>query len=229
MPKHSFLGAKIATNVSKIGPKSIKMRSLAPLRPRVRKSIENNEDFVVINNSTNSVDIIHKIKPDFYCKGPDYKDFKKDITGQIKNEQLAVKRNGGKIIYTSDLIYSSSSIINQVGGIYDLPQKNFIKKIKSETNLNNFDQQFKKLKDLKVLVLGETIIDKYVFCEALGKSGKEPHLVLRDLKEEVYLGGVIAISRNISNFCKKVGILSMLGHDKKYEQYIRKNLSKNEN
>ena len=72
-------------------------------------------DFVVINNSTNSVDIIHKIKPDFYCKGPDYKDFKKDITGQIKNEQLAVKRNGGKIIYTSDQIYSSSSIINQVG------------------------------------------------------------------------------------------------------------------
>ena len=25
---------------------------------------------------------------------------------------------------------------------------------------------------LKVLVIGETIIDQYVFCEALGKSGK---------------------------------------------------------
>ena len=184
-------------------------------------------DFVVLNNSTNSVDIIHKIKPDFYCKGSDYKNFKKDITGQIKNEQLAVKRNGGKIIYTSDQIYSSSSIINQVGGIYDLSQKNFIKKIKSEINLNNFDQQFKKLKDLKVLVLGETIIDKYVFCEALGKSGKEPHLVLRDLKEEIYLGGVIAIARSISDFCKNVKILSMLGQDKKYEKYIRKNLAKN--
>ena len=29
-----------------------------------------------------------------------------------------------------------------------------------------------KLKKLKVLVIGETIIDQYVFCEALGKSGK---------------------------------------------------------
>ena len=108
-----------------------------------------------------------------------------------------------------------------------MSQKNFIKKIKSEINLNNFDQQFKKLKDLKVLVLGETIIDKYVFCEALGKSGKEPHLVLRDLKEEVYLGGVIAIARSISDFCKNVKILSMLGQDKRYEKYIRKNLAKN--
>ena len=69
-------------------------------------------DFVVVNNSTNSVDIINKIKPDFYCKGPDYKDVKKDITGQIKNEQLAVKKNGGKVVYTNDLTYSSSSIIN---------------------------------------------------------------------------------------------------------------------
>ena len=184
-------------------------------------------NFVVLNNSTNSVDIIHKIKPDFYCKGPDYKNFKKDITGQIKNEQIAVTKNGGKIIYTNDPIYSSSSIINQSGGIYDLSQKNFIRKIKSEINLKNFDQQFKKLKDLKVLVLGETIIDKYVFCEALGKSGKEPHLVLRDLKEEIYLGGVIAIARNISDFCKNVKILTMLGRDKKYEKYIRKNIAKN--
>ena len=31
-----------------------------------------------------------------------------------------------------------------------------------------------KLKKLKVLVIGETIIDQYVFCEALGKSGKDP-------------------------------------------------------
>ena len=85
----------------------------------------------------------------------------------------------------------------------------------------------KKLQNLKVLILGETIIDKYVFCEALGKSGKEPHLVLRDLKEEVYLGGVIAIARNISGFCKKVGILTMVGHDKKYERFIKKNLAKN--
>ena len=61
------------------------------------------------------------------------------------------------------------------------------------------------------MIIGETIIDKYVFCEALGKSGKEPHLVLRDLHEETYLGGVIAIARNISSFCNKVTVLSCLG------------------
>ena len=53
-----------------------------------------------------------------------------------------------------------------------------------------------------MLVIGETIIDQYFFCEALGKSGKEPVLVLRDVKMEEYLGGAAAVSRHLSQFCK---------------------------
>ena len=72
-------------------------------------------DFVVLNKSTNAVDIIRKIKPDYYCKGPDYKNFKDDITGQIRNEMLEVKKNGGQLVYSNDPIYSSSSVLNQSG------------------------------------------------------------------------------------------------------------------
>ena len=183
-------------------------------------------NYVVLNNSSTAVNIINKIKPNFFCKGPDYKNQKDDITGQIKNEISAVKKNGGKIIITNDKTYSSSSILNDVDSSFNFHQKAFIKKIKKETQLTNFSTQIKKLENLKVLVIGETIIDKYVFCEALGKSGKEPHLVLRDLYEETYLGGVIAIAKNISSFCKKVTVLSCLGKDKKLN-LIKKKLSKN--
>ncbi len=108
-----------------------------------------------------------------------------------------------------------------------MSQKKFIHKIKTKINLNNFNKQINKLQDLKVLVIGEAIIDKYVFCETLGKSGKEPHLVLRNLSEEVYLGGTLSIARNVSDFCKKITILSALGQNKEYEKYIKKILPKN--
>ena len=107
-----------------------------------------------------------------------------------------------------------------------MSQKKFIHKIKAKINLNNFNKQINKLQDLKVLVIGEAIIDKYVFCETLGKSGKEPHLVLRNLREEVYLGGALSIARNVSDFCKKITILSMLGQEKEYEKYIKKILTR---
>ena len=38
--------------------------------------------------------------------------------------------------------------------------------------------------DCKILVIGEAIIDQYIFCDALGKSGKEPVLVLKEMNSE---------------------------------------------
>ena len=58
-----------------------------------------------------------------------------------------------------------------------------------------YNLYFDKFKQLKVLVIGEVIIDQYFFCEALGKSGKEPMLVLKDVKNESYIGGAGAICR----------------------------------
>ena len=60
-------------------------------------------------------------------------------------------------------------------------------------------------------MIGETIIDEYNFCEALGKSGKEPVLVLRDLYKEKYLGGTAAIAKNLTSFSKNITLISALG------------------
>ena len=185
-----------------------------------------NIDYIILNNSKTAVNVIHKIKPHIYCKGPDYKNQKDDITGEIKNEIFALKKHKGKLFITNDKTYSSSTILNDIASPFNSEQKTFIDKIKKSVKQKDFDSQIKKLKNLKVLVIGETIIDKYVFCEALGKSGKEAHLVLRDLFEETYLGGVVAVARSISSFCKKVTVLSCLGKDKK-EKFIKKKLSKN--
>jgi len=84
-------------------------------------------------------------------------------------------------------------------------------------------------KKMRVLVIGETIIDQYVFCEALGKSGKEPMLVLRNLKTEEYLGGAAAISRHLSPFCNRISLLSMIGEKREHLKEIKKNLPKNVN
>ena len=44
----------------------------------------------------------------------------------------------------------------------------------------------------KILVIGETIIDQYNFCEVLGKSGKEPMLTFKETKKDQYLGGALS-------------------------------------
>ena len=99
-----------------------------------------------------------------------------------------------------------------------------IKKIKKNFSFEKIKKLIDSLNDVRPLVLGEIIIDNYIFCEALGKSGKEPMLVLRDLSEEFYLGGAGAIANHISEFCKKIFLLSMIGEKKEKFQFIKKKL-----
>ena len=186
-----------------------------------------NVDYVFVNRDFTSTKIIKFLKPDFYCKGPDYRDNKKDITGEIKNEISATKSIGGKIIYTTGSTFSSSRLINSFSDNISKSQKFSINKINKEYSFSKIKYLIGELKNLKVLVIGETIIDEYNFCEAIGKSGKDPFLVFRDLKTDQYLGGAVAISKHLSQFCKKVKLLSILGEKKEYLRKINNGLPKN--
>ncbi len=186
-------------------------------------------DYVVINNSKNSEDIIKKIKPDFYCKGPDYKNLKLDITDQIRKEVKLVRNYGGKVIFTKDQTFSSSKIINLYGSTVNHEQKVFLDKLKSDKKVNQNILNLKNIKNLNVLVIGEIIIDKYIFSESIGKSGKEPHLVIKELNEKVCLGGAGAIANHVSSFCKNVNLITCIGEKKEYINFIKQNLTKNVN
>jgi rfaE bifunctional protein kinase chain/domain len=184
-------------------------------------------DYVVANKWPTAENAIQIIKADFYCKGPDYKDHSDDITGKIKDEEEAVNSVGGKIIYTDDITFSSSNLLNKYGDIHFQEQESFIRELSDNFSFDDINSKLDEILDLKVLVIGETIIDQYVFCEALGKSGKEPVLVLRDIKTENYLGGSLAIARHLSDFCKEVSVLSFLGEKDTHKSFIERNIEEN--
>ena len=66
-------------------------------------------DFVIPSNNLTSINIIKKLKPNYYFKGPDYKDLNKDITKNIILEKKAVQSVDGKLINTAGQIFSASN------------------------------------------------------------------------------------------------------------------------
>ena len=186
-------------------------------------------DYVATNKWPIAVATIKTLKPDIYCKGPDFKNHSEDITGKIVDEEEAINSVGGEIRYTRDITFSSSNLLNKYSDFYSDEQKSFIGKIVDRHSFSSIKSKVEELKKLKVLIIGETIIDQYVFCETLGKSGKEPVLVLRDLETRQYLGGVLAIARHLSSFCEEVSVLSFLGEKKEQQTFIENNIEKNIN
>ena len=199
---------------------NLRCESIAALEP---------VDYVAINDSPTAINPIKLIKPNIYCKGKDYKKLNDDITGEIKNEIKEINKINGKLFFTEELTFSSSRLINRSTDFYSPSQKKIIKKISKVFSFKNIKKIIEDFKKLRILVIGETIIDQYNFCEAIGKSGKEPILVLKETQKDQYLGGVLSIARNLSDFSNKITVLSMIGEKKDYLKDIKKNLPKNVN
>ena len=181
-----------------------------------------NVDYVVISNYQTAEKMISIVRPDIYAKGPDYKDNKKDITKNIYKEIQCAKKYKSKILYTSDSKYSSSSIINTYFNKFNDDQNFFINQIKKKYTLNQILSIIENLSNSNLSLIGETIIDEYIFCDALGKSGKEPVLVVEEKNFIQYLGGIGHICNNISNFSNKTKVFTNLGNKKNEIDFFKK-------
>ena len=184
-------------------------------------------DYVVVNNQYSSENIINLIKPDFYVKGPDYKNKTKDKN--LFREKQALRSNKGKFYNTTGKVFSSTNILNENLINFSDNQKNVIKEIKSKKIISKLDLKLNKIKQIKVLVLGETIIDEYIFCETVGKSGKEPVMVNKKIKVEKFAGGSVSIANSIAKFVNKVEFFTYLGDSNSETKFIKNKLEKNVN
>ena len=184
-------------------------------------------DYVAINQWPTATEVIRILKPDLYVKGPDYRDYRQDVTGNIQTEEEAVESVGGKIAFTSGQTFSSSSLINSRLSQRTDEQEKYLNKLKSRYCFSDIVDYVDRLSTLKVLLVGEAIIDEYVFCNTIGKSGKEPVLVNQKIKSEKYAGGVLAVANEVSDFIQEARILTYLGDRDDHHDFIKGSLSPN--
>ena len=184
-------------------------------------------DYVLINNALTSVEVIKKIKPKFYVKGRDYNHNNAKNNKNLLLEKKAVESVGGKLIFTSGQVFSSSNLLNNFFGMHNTDQKSFLANLKKKFTYDQVKNQIDKSSNLKVLLIGEAIIDEYVFCDTIGKSGKEPIMISKKIKSKKYAGGILSVANHLSNLCKHIKILTCLGTRNDNYDFIKKSLQKN--
>jgi rfaE bifunctional protein kinase chain/domain/rfaE bifunctional protein nucleotidyltransferase chain/domain len=229
-----FKQAKNYADILVVSVTSDKFVNKGPLRPINNLSeriffLKNivDIDYVIESNNSTSVNIINKIKPHFYCKGPDYKTLKKKDKNLIQ-EIKAVKKNSGKFITVNHVTRSSTKIIEKLNLLKNPNNEdviNHLEKLKKKYTSDEVLSIIGNLNKKKILVLGELIIDKYIFVEAVGKSGKDPMLVFRNLNSERYLGGTGYIA-NLCSTLSKTKFISHIGEIDSQEKFIKSNLNK---
>ncbi len=194
-------------------------------------------DYVALNKWPTAIETLRLLKPNLYVKGKEVlenKDVDKINQGKkepsnLDLEEEVVKSVGGRLHLTDQISFSSSRIINQISSEISDESREFLDKIKQTSSVKEILDILDSLKNIKVLIIGDSILDEYVYCEAMEKSGKEANICFKYLNSEMHLGGVFAIANHISGFVDNTTILTCIGKDNYHliEEGLKPNIERN--
>lgn len=139
------------------------------------------------------------------------------------------KNSGNKLILNWSIISSKSmrfSILENQHSISEhIPTdtaswtRSLISKYSREYILDSLE----KTENNASILIGEVILDEYIYCEPLGKVSKEPIIAFLKQESIIQLGGVLAIAKHISGLGSRTFLISE--SDQTHRDSIEKSLS----
>lgn len=170
-------------------------------------------DYVMLSEGYTVDDIIESVEPDLYVKGQEYQKAGDDITGKITEEKALVEKHGGRLGFTSGQVFSSTKLINTaMSGLPD-EVRCYMEDFKTRHDMREIKDYADKIQKLRVLVVGDVIIDKYTYCNVQGMMSKDMGYSARLSGSEEFLGGSVAITRHLATFSDDVTLMSIIGNE----------------
>ena len=172
---------------------------------------------------------IEAVRPDIYCKGIEYKDKTGDVSGKLSEDIRSVRRCGGKVAYVGSVVYSSSKLLRDGLETRSEALNRFCKSISKHTSAEKLRQTVEGFRDLKILVVGDIIFDRYSTVAVQGLTSKNRIISSRFLKEETQCGGALAVYRHLSEFAPRTQILGVVGIESWVSQLMGRTIKKGGN
>ena len=178
-------------------------------------------DYVVLIPHTAAIEAIQTVKPHIYCKGTEYADATNDVTGNIHDDVATVQKHGGEVRYLGEVVFSSTRLLNRHFETTNTELAEFCGQLASRVSPTDLADAVHGFADLRVLVVGDTIFDKYSFVKVQGLTSKNRIISGRYLEEEAQAGGALAVYRHIKQFTPEVRLVSLLGTEDWLEPTLR--------
>ncbi len=100
---------------------------------------------------------------------------------------------------------------------------------KENFSYKDIESIINKINDLKILIIGDTIIDEYNYVSFLGKPSKENITSTLYEKTEKKAGGVLTAINILSSFCNNIDYISVTGDNEDDETFLSEYSAKNIN
>ncbi len=169
-------------------------------------------DWVYVDPHETAADVIESIRPDVYVKGQEYA---QSLDPRFLQERELVEQLGGQVVFTSgEVIFSSTDLVRRLGRDSELEMRR-LKLIcgRYQITQEKIGEWIGRFSRLRVLVIGDTVIDRYVLCDAIDIASESPILSLKQLDERLYVGAAGVVARHLAQLGAHVSLFTCLGED----------------
>ena len=152
---------------------------------------------------------IRDLRPDIMVKG-------KEHENRYNPEEALLSEYGGKLLFSSgEAAFSSLDLIrrefteitpNSINMPNEFLARNFIAKERLYKLCNRFTK-------LKVVVIGDLIIDEYITCQPLGMSQEDTTIVVTPIDSQRFIGGAGIVAAHAAGLGAQVDFISVSGKD----------------
>ena len=169
-------------------------------------------DYVYITETPTAVEALAEIRPDVYLKGREYEH---SSDPGFLAEKSVVEECGGRIIFSSgEIVFSSSALIERMGLQPEMETHRLgLVCRRHQITTESVGDSLKRFRDLRVLVVGDLLIDRYVLCDALGVASESPMMNLIERDQHSYVGGAAIVARHVAALGARAFLLSSGGSD----------------
>lgn len=152
-------------------------------------------DHIILLPTHDLKDTLTSLRPKFFVLGDKavLKDMSDDITEIAANVDTTIVFHAGDKKYASaDLL--SSNIVDLSAQRRSLFQRScFRHNLDCSTLIRSLDQ----FPNARLAVIGDTIVDQFAACEALGMSAEAPVIVVRELEKKNFIGAAAVVAAHV--------------------------------
>lgn len=160
-----------------------------------------------------------KLKPEIIVKG-------KEFEARDNPEEPVIRAWGGKLLFSSgESTYSARELL-----VRDAEQDHrphlvmpAAYAVRHACRPDDLKKIIERFSSLKVVVVGDTIVDEYINCTALGMSREDPTVVVSPQSTDRFIGGAGIVAAHARAMGAEVHFLSVCGSDEP-ANYARKQL-----
>jgi len=188
-----------------------------PLRPQIPQELRAENlaalelvDWVVIDPHPTAESILAQIRPDAYVKGREYAT---SDDPRFLRERAVVESYGGRVIFSSgEVVFSSTRLLGAMSASDELTDRRLDCVCeRHEINRPAFHRFLANLRDMKIVVVGDAVVDRYVFCDARSVSSEAPMMSLKTLAERDDPGGAALLAMQLAELGVETTLLTALG------------------